>query len=484
MLFWEITMVSKKSNFSEAINGKQAKVTNTKKVSIIITGTYYRKTWLCIAEELKNNDCYVEFIGTSSIISKDVKKNNFVFYNMNDYLNKYNKEYTYGHFQKILKKLGTTNEDFYFTREKYVYGASTSQMRRHVYTYYKFFDWYYKNEKPDVLLQNGDDTLNLIAEKQGQKYDIKTLHTNCVGILPDTINWDSTIYHNSWVKEKCLSTFPSDTTLEQDYISDIIKKRPIIGINIRPVLSFNFAKKYLTLTYHYLSNGQCRHDYYNPLLRGLRWMMRIPNLKKTKKFYSLPHSGEKYIFFPLHVHNDAQTTLRAVQFFRQDSTAELIANALPKGLKLYVKQHPHGAGLIPLEQIKKIANLPNTRLVPPDINSHDLIEKSEAIITINSDVGWEGLLHLKPVIVLDKPFYSHKGITFDVDDMNHLTKYIQDAISKKTIPKEKLLPVVHAVLKSHYPGSFFKAGTVDFNLNPENIRKIVKSAITEMEEEI
>ena len=213
-------------------------------------------------------------------------------------------------------------------------------------------------------------------------------------------------------------------------------------------------------------------------------MMRIPNLKKTKKLYSLPQSREKYIFFPLHVHNDAQTTLRAVQFFRQDRTAELIAHALPKGLKLYVKQHPHGAGLIPLEQIKKIANLPNTRLVPPDINSHDLIEKSEAIITINSDVGWEGLLHQKPVIVLDKPFYSHKGITFDVDDMDHLTKYIQDAISKKTIPKEKLLPVVHAVLKSHYPGSFFKSGTVDFNLNPENIRKIVKSAIAEMGEEI
>ena len=54
----------------------------------------------------------------------------------------------------------------------------------------------------------------------------------------------------------------------------------------------------------------------------------------------------------------------------------------------------------------------------------------------------------------------------------------------KTIPKEKLLRVVHAVLKSHYPGSFFKAGTVDFNLDPENIRKIVKSAITEMEEGI
>ena len=195
----------------------------------------------------------------------------------------------------------------------------------------------------------------------------------------------------------------------------------------------------------------------------------------------MPQENELYIFFPLHVHNDAQTTLRAVQFFRQDYTAELISKSLPNGLKLYIKQHPHGAGLIPFKQINKIANLPNTRLVPPDINSHDLIEKSQAVITINSDVGWEGILHQKPVVVLDKPFYSHKGITFDVDDVIDLRTYIEKAISAKKIPKDKILTVVHAVLESQYPGSFFKPGTVDFNLDKENIRKITQSAINEIE---
>ena len=208
------------------------------------------------------------------------------------------------------------------------------------------------------------------------------------------------------------------------------------------------------------------------MLRFKYWMIQIPNRRKAEPYYSPPDMNEKFIFFPLHVFNDSQITFRAVEFFRQDKTVEMISKALPEGMKLYVKQHPHAAGMEPIEWIKKISELPNTKLLYPELNSHDIIENAKAIVVVNSDVGWEAIMHLKPVIVLDKPFYSGKGLTIDVDDINELSSCIEKGL-KKTIQMEQVIQVVHAALKSHYPGAFWKPRTTDFNYDKENIKKII-----------
>jgi capsule polysaccharide export protein KpsC/LpsZ len=154
------------------------------------------------------------------------------------------------------------------------------------------------------------------------------------------------------------------------------------------------------------------------------------------------------VYFPLQVPNDAAITVRAPKFYRQDLIADIISRALPSGHFLYVKEHPNEKGAIPLYWIKRISSIPNVKLVPVNTSSHYLIKNSRAVIVITSETGWEGLLYLKPVIVLGNPFYSKLGITFDVEKIEDLPKIIKKALRTEKVDKHRVYKVIYALIKS------------------------------------
>ena len=101
-----------------------------------------------------------------------------------------------------------------------------------------------------------------------------------------------------------------------------------------------------------------------------------------------------------------------------------------------------------------------------------------AVVTINSNAGYESLLYNKPVVVLGDPFYKRNGLTFNVNkSLNNLPQQLKRAIKTKKINEDKVFQLVNGVLKSHYSGSYFdfNRGYMDFNFNKNNIKKIVDS---------
>ena len=84
-----------------------------------------------------------------------------------------------------------------------------------------------------------------------------------------------------------------------------------------------------------------------------------------------------------------QVLVRSPFYFNHAELVNSIALALPKDIKIYVKEHPGWiGGGIPLEQMKKIKKIEKVRVIDPSINSHDLIKNSKAVITIASTTGW------------------------------------------------------------------------------------------------
>ncbi|GAI05349.1 unnamed protein product, partial [marine sediment metagenome] len=190
---------------------------------------------------------------------------------------------------------------------------------------------------------------------------------------------------------------------------------------------------------------------------------------------------------------DAQITLRAPHFQEQHKAVTLCAQSIPEGYTLYVKEHPHAKGAIPLGWLERMVSSPNVKLVDPDINAHKMIANSQCIITINSDVGWEALLHYKPVVVLANPFYGHLGLTFDVDCFRYsgvsrvtydeksetrLPATIREALAQERTDEEKVIRLVNAVMKSLYPGFFYKRRG-EFNTDVSNAENIVDSMLKE-----
>ncbi|RME62965.1 MAG: hypothetical protein D6782_11185 [Alphaproteobacteria bacterium] len=128
----------------------------------------------------------------------------------------------------------------------------------------------------------------------------------------------------------------------------------------------------------------------------------------------------KFHFFPLHVFDDSQITVRNPQFFDQFWIIEYISRVLPHGVKLVVKLHPGLDGAVPASFVFRVKALKNVVLMRGKVNSHEVIKRAAGVIVINSTVAFEALLQNKPVLVLGHWAFGHLGMTQHADDLRAL----------------------------------------------------------------
>ena len=123
---------------------------------------------------------------------------------------------------------------------------------------------------------------------------------------------------------------------------------------------------------------------------------------------------ERFVFLPLQVHDDSQILLYSPHFPDMPSVVRFCAAGVSTynrryaaQLKLVVKEHPSDHGRIDYSEIfRAFPDAVFTKLM----NTQQLIERSAAVITVNSTVGIEAMLHLKPVITLGDAFYAVPGL--------------------------------------------------------------------------
>lgn len=130
----------------------------------------------------------------------------------------------------------------------------------------------------------------------------------------------------------------------------------------------------------------------------------------------------QYYFFPLHVFDDSQITVRNPEFFDQAWIIEYICRVLPHDVKLVVKLHPGVDGAVPFSFLQRVRKLDNLVLLRGAVNAHEVIKRSSGVIVINSTVALEALLHRKPVLVLGRWAFGKLGLTSHVDDWRELPK--------------------------------------------------------------
>ena len=103
-------------------------------------------------------------------------------------------------------------------------------------------------------------------------------------------------------------------------------------------------------------------------------------------------------------------------------------------------------------------------------NIHSLIEAADLVVVRNSTVGLEAASHDKPVIVLGKAIWSHKGFTYDVASSEQLQDTFQKAVSEGFTPAMRQMADVfltHVAENCHYflhsaePSSGINARMID-----------------------
>lgn len=127
---------------------------------------------------------------------------------------------------------------------------------------------------------------------------------------------------------------------------------------------------------------------------------------------------QPYIFFPIQVPTD-----QSIQFFSDVSVLDvanaLIAWARSSGVAVVMKPHPaNRKSMIPFEALAD-----GETVFMSDANIKDLIEHSSAVYTINSGVGFEALLQIKPVVTFGRVEYDCVTFNATLDTLGDAWAY-------------------------------------------------------------
>ena len=210
----------------------------------------------------------------------------------------------------------------------------------------------------------------------------------------------------------------------------------------------------------------------NEYLKPSRFVTNLAKQRARARLSSRLHEpvpDRPFVYFPLHVTDDFKVKRVIPHCVDQAYIVEMVADMLPQGLDLVLKEHPVAIGRNPVGFLRRLTRREHVHLVDPHTSSHELIRRSRAVVVISSTVGLEALLHGQPVLTMGQPFYSRYGVTVDVDSFRELPEAIARVLAFEP-DRERTLQVLHAMMRSTLPG---KPAGVD--PSPENAAALAAS---------
>ena len=183
-------------------------------------------------------------------------------------------------------------------------------------------------------------------------------------------------------------------------------------------------------------------------------LKQVSYCKKMTKFYSslttLPRPDEKYILCALHYQPEETTSPSGDIFVNQRLCVETLLKNTPNDVYIYVKEHPTQYMPHQLGQTSRIKEFyldlvksPRVKLIPMEYNTYSLITGSIAVSTIVGTIGWEAIMHRKPVIMFGMFWYERMPGVLRVTDSQSATK-IYDFITNYKYDEQKVLAYLMA----------------------------------------
>jgi len=199
----------------------------------------------------------------------------------------------------------------------------------------------------------------------------------------------------------------------------------------------------------YLKPGRFVRNYFKERARALL----------ARRWYQLLSDERPFVYFPLHVVDDYKIKRVIPHTYDQASLIEQVADALPHGWDILLKEHPMSVGRNRLSLLRRI---PNARLVSPWVNSHELMQRAEAVVVISSTVGLEALMYGKPVLTMGQPFYAGYGVTLDLDSFREIREKVPELLTFRPDP-ERIHRFFGAAMRACYAGKPVNVDSSDEN---------------------
>lgn len=181
-----------------------------------------------------------------------------------------------------------------------------------------------------------------------------------------------------------------------------------------------------------------------PKIRELFWKIRKKrNLNFHKKNSNSPQGH--FIYYPLQYTPESSINVPAPYFVDQMRLVDLIRYALPKNMKLAVKEHPSCISMRPYNFYQKLIRKSGVWLIHPKIQSQELIQNSELTISVTGTACLEAFFWGKPALVLGPCYFS--SFLGGCVELSQLEKRIENA-AKLKIEKTFIIEAVAKILAS------------------------------------
>lgn len=220
--------------------------------------------------------------------------------------------------------------------------------------------------------------------------------------------------------------------------------------NYRGTITLARLRKLLT----YLKRRKKESQYfiYKKALYSILWKhLRYWLVYKTHKFINvfdknLNPEKDDYILFPLHMKGEwSNHIFMRLHYSDPLNTVKYIAQCLPSGYKLYVKEHYSMFAERTFSFYRALKRFENVVLVPPEADTFHLIKHSKAICTMGSTLGFEAILMDKPVILLGEPWYREFPGVYLVNTVYDIAKFMQEHDSLHVPTDAEKLQLIYAL---------------------------------------
>lgn len=177
---------------------------------------------------------------------------------------------------------------------------------------------------------------------------------------------------------------------------------------------------------------------YGILLRLFNQFYRRYNLKKSLfnsiEFVDL---NEKYVYFPLHFEPERTTNPDGGEYHDQFKALVKLREFVPKNINIVIKEHPSqiyvgnkgSRGRSPLFY-QLIKNIKGVKFVDFNLNSIDLIKKSELVVSITGTVALEAAILGKKSITFGSVWYDKCPNIFLFEDLISYDEVINYKVSE------------------------------------------------------
>tara|TARA_A100001388_G_C28747096_1_gene490097 strand:+ start:83 stop:1594 length:1512 start_codon:yes stop_codon:yes gene_type:complete len=332
-----------------------------------------------------------------------------------------------------------------------------SQLER-LRLFHKYFAHAYKllnNEKIDGILMfgtpHGPWEITLFAVAKILKIDIR--YTD-FGLCPELSTIESDIYiRKSYDKnERNLGILANsnesveikeilEKRINSHFVWDftpinIFKKRLRVIKRIFGLILLRPFSKYNSAEFFFLRSSRRGVFLVLKYIKYLKELTQSLNFYKNESTNDLPNRNSIVVF--LHHQPEASTMPMGYIFADQLLMLEIILNAAPKDLNIYIKEHPHMYEYPAQDRherskyfYKQLLRDKRVKFLDQNMNTNTIIKNVKYICSICGSVSWETLKLGKPCIIFGWAWFSDCKSCYSVDSPKSFLSALEK-INKKT----------------------------------------------------